>query len=961
MIRRSIIIFILVLAGSVLRAQYYDTGQEPASFSWEKLESHHFTFIYPETYSDRIDRVVYSFERAYDLLKGSYKEPLLDNIPVIIHNHTVQSNGYVVWAPKRIELYPLPGQDNIPMDHIEQLALHELMHVLQMHSFKRGISKSLSWLFGEQYTGALGIYTPYWFLEGEAVIAESAWSYSGRGRYPFFEKRLKAVLLDKDDIYSYDKLLFGSYRDYTPDHYQFGYQMSAWARINLEENIWQRAMDYIALKPYTLNPFNVALKKYSDHSKEDIYYETMVSLRNRWQDEEEKYMRLEYPALNPSKGNDYINYYSPVAAGKDSIIAVKTSLYDVPRFVLVNPSVGEEKRLHTPGYIWPYRINYAKGIIVWAEKFNDPRWANREYSVIKKLDIRSGESHTLTVRSRLFGPDISPDGKYIVAAESTVDHKNSIVILDASSGAVVSRHESPGNSFISYPSWSDDMKEIVFISSTEKGEGIRALDTQTGAWLTYLEEGRDDLQSVRKKASALYFSSSASGIDNAYMMEEGGDTRRITSSRFGISDLSLARDGIIFSDYTAGGNNIALAGSDKSYGNLPVESTISDRAVNKLDSEEKLAWDEQYTLPSHYKKENYSKAGNLFRFHSWMPFYTDINNISYSELPLRPGAMVMTQNNLSTLISTIGYEYRNSEHLFHTGISWKGWYPAIDFRMTYGGSPVIYNGGDTSVYPSKIYNRFSSNTSIYVPLHFNRGRFRQTLWPSVNISYHNNYIVDEDKDMFDYGQTLISSRLYLSNLHRMAYRDIWPRLGQVIDLNYSRSLSDSDLYGPVYTLRTAFYFPGLLRNHGLKLAYQAEMKEFRRLILQNRISLPRGYQHVIAEKVNSFSMDYAFPLFYPDFHLGSLMYVNRIRNTVFADYAISNDIYDSDQGGIIEGRDYLSSLGMELLADFYLLRIPVRLSGGVQAAYLPYEKSFHFGLLLNMDVFGFVLSDRRSY
>ncbi|MEE4214455.1 MAG: hypothetical protein V2I34_05275 [Bacteroidales bacterium] len=961
MIRKGIILIILALAGSGLRAQYYDTGQEPASFSWEKLESHHFTFIYPASYSDRIDRMVYSFERAYDLLKGSYKEPILNNIPVIIHNHTVQSNGYVVWAPRRIELYPLPGQDNIPMDHIEQLALHELMHVLQMHSFKRGISKTLSWVFGEQYTGALGIYTPYWFLEGEAVIAESAWSYSGRGRYPFFEKRLKAVLLDKDDIYSYDKLLFGSYRDYTPDHYQFGYQMSAWARINLEENVWQRAMDYTALRPYTLNPFNIALKKYTAHSKEDIYFETMVSLRNRWKEEEEKYERPEYRYLNPGKGKDYINYYSPVAAGKDSIIAVKTSLYDVPRFVLVDTSVGEEKRLHTPGNIWPYKINYAKGIIVWAETYNDPRWANREYSVIKRLDIESGLSQTLTKRSRLFGPDISPDGQYIVAAESTVDHKNSIVILDAVTGEILSRHASPGNRFISYPSWSDDMKEIVFISSNEKGEGIMSLDTRTGAWLTYLEEGRDDLQSVRKKGSGIFFTSSASGTDNAFLMEEDGDISRITSSRFGITDLAFSGDDIIFSDYTADGNSIAIAGTGQRYGDLSRESTIGDRPINKIDRDEKLVWDEEYTLPSNYEREKYSKAGNLFRFHSWMPFYSDINNISFSDIPVRSGAMVMTQNNLSSLISTIGYEYRDREHLLHSLISWKGWYPAVDFSMTYGGAPVIYNGSDSSKYPSELHNRFSSRTTVYVPLRFNHGRFRQTLWPSVDINYRNNYIINEDKDMFDYGQTLITSRLYFSNLHRMSYRDIWPRYGQVIDLNYSSSLFDSDLYGPVYTLRTAFYFPGIFRNHGLKLSYQAEMKEFRRLIIQNRIALPRGYNYVIAEKLNSFSLDYAFPVLYPDFHFAGLIYVNRIRNTLFADYAISNDIYDSDQGGIIEGRDYLSSAGVELLADFYLFRIPVKLSGGLQAAYLPYERSFHFGLLLNMDVFGFVLSDRRPY
>ncbi|HDZ41888.1 MAG TPA: hypothetical protein ENH59_09470 [Bacteroidetes bacterium] len=961
MIKKADIALILILAGPLLRAQYYDTGQEPASIKWERLDSYHFSFIYPESYTDRIEKVVYSFEKAYDLLKGSYNEPILANIPVIIHNHTTESNGYVAWAPSRIELYPYPGQDNIPMDHIEQLALHELMHVLQMHSFRRGMSKALSYIFGEQYTGGLGIFTPYWFLEGEAIIAESAWSYSGRGRYPFFEKRLRAVLLEKDGIYPYDKLLFGSYRDYTPDHYQFGYQMSAWARTTFGEAVWQKPMDYTALRPYTLNPFNAALRKYTKHTKEDIYFETMVYLRNKWMNEEDKAERLKYLPLNPEKNNEYINYYSPVHAGQDSIIAVKTSFYQAPQFVLVNTQTGSETRLHTPGNIWPFKINYASNVIVWAETFNDPRWANREYSVIKTLDIKTGRSHTLTKQSRLFAPDISPDGKLIVASESTVDHENSIVILDAISGKIISRHNSPANRFITYPSWSDDMKEIVFISSNEMGEGLMSLFTETGQWKTYLDEGREDLQSVRKRESTLFFISSASGIDNAFMMDEGGDINQISSARFGISDISFPGDGILFSDYSAEGNNIAVAGIDRRYRTAGKERAAEEGFINDLDREEKLVWQEDYSLPVNYEKKKYSKITSLFRFHSWMPFYTDLNNISFSEVPVSPGAMIMTQNNLSSLISTLGYEYKNKEHLIHSGISWKGWYPAIDFRMTYGGEPLIYNSNDTSIYPSVIYKRFSSSTTLYVPLHFYRGRFIQTLWPSVNINYSNKYVLDEDKQMFDYGQTLINTRLYFSNLHKMSYRDIWPRYGQVLDIYLTTSAADRDLYGPVYTLRTAFYFPGIIRNHGLRLRYQAEKQDFRRLLIHNRISLPRGYKHIISENLKSFSIDYAFPLAYPDFHLGNFFYINRIRNTVFYDYSISNNQYDTRQHEQFEGRDYLSSAGVELLADFYLLRIPVKFSAGVQAAWMPFEKSSHLDFLINMDVFGFVLGRSRPY
>ncbi len=964
--KRITILLILLLAAAGLRAQYYDTGQEPASVKWERLESHHFSFIYPESYSSRIAMAVFSFERAYELLKGSYKEPLLGKIPVIIHNHTTRSNGYVAWAPGRVELYPYPGQDNIPMDHMEQLALHELMHVLQMHSFKRGVSRFMTYIFGEQYTGALGIFTPYWFLEGEAVLAESAWSYSGRGRTPSFEKKLKAALLDNDIVYSYDRMLFGSYRDFTPNHYQYGYQMSAWARTNFGDKIWQKPMDYTALRPYTLNPFNAALRKYTDHSKEDIYFETMVFLKKRWTEEEEKIGYRNYLSLNPEKNNEYINYYSPLAAGKDSIIAIKTSLSHIPSIVLIDTGTGEETRLHSPGSIWPYRINISGNTVVWAETRRDPRWENREYSVINTLDIQSGTVRTLSRQSRLFSPDISPASGLIAAAESTAEQNNSMVIMDAVTGEVKSRYHIPGNIHISMPSWSDDGKEIIFISSTEKGEGIMSLIPSTGEWKTYIEESRNDLQSVRKSGGSVFFVSSASGVDNAFRIDDKGEIYRLTSSRFGISDISVAADSLLFSDYRAGGNDIASTGrdpeADKALSDMSASEEIKrERFIDELDREEKLVSPAEYNLPSNYKKERYSKWSNLFRFHSWMPFYADINNISYEDIPVSPGATIMTQNNLSSLISTIGYEYSGSEHLFHSNISWKGWYPAVDFNISYGGEPGILRGSDTTAVPSELYKRLSTNTTVYLPLHFNHSRFRQTLWPSVNIKYLNRYVLNEDGQAFDYGQTLVNMRLYFSNLYNMAYRDIWPKYGQVLDLYYTSSLFDHDLYGPVSSVRTAFYFPGIIEDHGLRLRYQYEKQEFRRLLVHNRISLPRGYKHIIAEELSTYSADYALPLAYPDFRLGRFLYANRIRNTFFYDYSAAENIYDTGEQEQREGRHYYSSTGIELMADFYLLRIPVRLSAGVQAAWLPAKKSSHFELLLNMDVFGFVLSRDRSY
>ena len=83
---------------------------------------------------------------------------------------------------RRMELYPTPEQNTIPLAPEKQLAIHELAHVFQMESLNQGFSKAMSFLFGEQFTGIVSSLLPLWFLEGDAVFAESVLTESGRGR-----------------------------------------------------------------------------------------------------------------------------------------------------------------------------------------------------------------------------------------------------------------------------------------------------------------------------------------------------------------------------------------------------------------------------------------------------------------------------------------------------------------------------------------------------------------------------------------------------------------------------------------------------------------------------------------------------------------------------------------------------------------------------------------------------------
>lgn len=964
MIKNPAIYLVLLLSlTNSIKGQYYDTGQDPSSLKWQKLKTDHFLFIYPESYNLTARKTAVIFENALTLLKGRYGEPEIRNLPVILHNYSIESNGYVAWAPKRIELFPLPGQDNIPMSHIEQLALHELTHVLQIQGFRKGISKPLSYILGEQYTGALSIYTPFWFLEGDAVISETAYSLSGRGRQPAFERRLRAMLLDNDKPYSYDKMVSGSLKDFVPNHYQFGYQMTAWTISKYGRESFSRSIDKIARMPYSIDPFNISLVKNTGLTKKKIYYETMYYLRQKWSEEDRANKLLKYDTLTPCRGKEEVNYYSPISAGNGNIYAIRTSLYDVPRIVEISNNGNDEKVIFTPGYIWPFRINTSNGIIVWAENHNDPRWDNRGYSVLKYYNTEKKLTGQIPGKTRLFSPDISPDGLYLVSSSSTPTYENHLVITEMSTGREIARHPTPGNIMAVMPSWSENQENILFISYSDNGEGIVSYNTLSGEWKRHMEDQRNDLQSVRMRNDSIFFVSSLSGIDNIFCLTPAGDKIRLTSSRFGISSISLDGEFLLFSDYTSEGFNI---GRQKINSSFPAD-IVSDLPkqllmVGSIDQAGKLLSSETADIPDSYSISEYRKALHLFNFHSWMPFYSDINDISVNDPEVNPGIMVMSQNHLSTLFSTLGYEYNNGDHLLHSRITWKGWYPVIDFELTYGGSPAIIQNDDINAEPSVIYPGLKASGLIYLPLRFSNSRFTQTVWPSLKLSYTNNYVYEEDAGLYDYGQSLLTSRLYFSNFQRMAARDIWPRWGQVIDYHNIYSPGDPDLYGPLNSLSATLYFPGLFRNHGLKLRYQYEKQNFSKFILYNRISLPRGYNNIISEELKSYSADYVMPVVYPDFNIRNLIYITRIRSAFFYDFSRGNENYYVEDKELRQGEEIFSSTGTELLADFYLFRIPFRFSAGVQAAYLPFEERTCFKALFNIDIFGFVINkDKHPY
>ena len=179
----------------------------------------------------------------------------------------------VAWAPKRVELYATPPQNDGTQTWLDHLATHEYRHVVQMDDLERGFTQILNTIFGQQATAlVVGLYLPLWFMEGDAVCTETVLGESGRGREPEFEQELRAQLLEKG-AYSYDKAVLGSYKDYVPNRYNLGYYLVGKSRQHYGDEFWRNTIVRIGESPMKVNCFSAGLKMGMKDQRQAMFQE----------------------------------------------------------------------------------------------------------------------------------------------------------------------------------------------------------------------------------------------------------------------------------------------------------------------------------------------------------------------------------------------------------------------------------------------------------------------------------------------------------------------------------------------------------------------------------------------------------------------------------------------------------------------------------------------------------------
>ncbi|MDR3118505.1 MAG: hypothetical protein LBU44_03670 [Mediterranea sp.] len=888
---------VLALTAAVCaRAQFVDYGADPSHYKWNIVRTKHYSLIYPHGNDSMARRYVSFLETSYPHVERTIGRPLKKKYPVVLHPGNMLSNGMVSWAPRRMEIIPTPSSDLYAQAWDRQLVIHESRHVMQTGKLMRGLFRPLYFLLGEQSQGVAALFVPNWFFEGDAVSTETALSKSGRGRLPEFHMIYRAHRM-AGTFFSFDKWNLGSYKDDTGTYYALGYNLTAYARHQFGEDVWKRVSTHYT-RHVAIPPFGKAIKNVTGISSGQLFEQTFGFLEEEWKEQENAWRQSGSKPDRLSPADKRYNAYNyPQALNDSAVLVVKSGLEDLTALVIIEK--GKEKHVAYMGRI-NSRIALNGNKVYWTEYVPGLRWAHQNYSELKCCDLNTGRITTITRRTRYQSPTIDPEGKRAAVSEFSVSGENHVVLVDAQTGAVYARHRVPGNAFAKELACTDDGDVIATVVGDD---GIRLLRlyTQTGAWRELLPATTANITATVWQNGKLFFESGLNGTNNIYEYDPAGKTfSRLTAARFGAFTPALSADGkrLLFADFQVNGYHLAALPAD-SLKREPADFAQPHRfeLAETLSGQERFNMDTAAVRPVEFKPKRYYKASHLFNIHSWAPFYYDVTEVvdlrtdDFSTV-IKPGAMLVSQNALNTAVAQAGWYYDGERH-GKLSMTYTGWFPAIDLTVDYGSKAFnmewVLNEENKKVTSLKQASRtlFEAKARVYLPLNLTRNHYVRGLQPSVTYLFTNNKYQQFTSGKFREFQYLLSE-IHFYNYRKMAKQDILPRWGYRLSLQHLFSPFNSENYGEIYAARLTGYLPGLVRGDGLmlRLTYQYQDLDGKHLYLPRQVSnAPRGYGYPIAtQRLTGVQADYSFKLFNPDFSVGPLLYIQRVRGNVFYDY-----------------------------------------------------------------------------
>ncbi len=956
--RRALHILLALIAVVVAEraaAQYYTWGSD-APQKWSTLRTRDVRMIYPDTVADIAARTLFYVRNLQPVIDRGFRHGPM-RIPFVMHPENFQSNGLVMYLPKRVEFLTSPLVDGYAMPWHKQLAAHEYRHAVQYNNLDRGVIRALSYILGQQGSTIGLLFMPIWAMEGDATLFETSVSSFGRGLQPSFSmgyRAMEGVGRRRDGTLrrNTDKWFCGSYRDYVPDHYELGFQICSYAWQHYGENVWDKVSRFSIRNPYMIATTKIALGKYYGTDVGDLFRATFDRLEEHWSALPE--VAGPERILTPLPEENYTIYRWPLAMPDGGVVALKSDYARPERFVSIDPATGEERPLAGTGYVSTRPI-VAGGRLWWTEYRRSKLFEQRVNSQLCYMDLdelrpraERGIRRVLyptAVGERVAWVEYSPDGIYTVVSGDD-------------------RYAAPRGSELHGMAWDNATEALYVLVTDDDGMHIARIDSAGLHAVT--RPAYVTLSDLTAGDGRLYFGSIQSGRDEVHCLDlASGRQWRMSESRYGGFDGSPRGDSILVTDYTRHGYRVTMIPADTVGREEVVYEELPRNLVNppqpnlhtiNLDTLRFTPAD-SVAQAADYPTKRYRKVPNLVNIHSWMPVAMNPFDLADEQhINLNVGVTLMSQNLLSNTEAYASYGWnRNEGSLWNLGIRYFGLGVRFDVAASYGGNQMFYRLAQFDEVTSKpVYQTMPSPDRYYsfdvaatLPLYFQSGYHTRRLSISTGWNYSNGMVADMDGIVWEDGKISNIQRVgFQEGLHklsfsatfadqvRMAHRDFAPRWGYTLSAAYTVNPSN-DNFSDLVLLYGSAYIPGFAPHHSLRLAatYQTSIGGYKfpsgyaPLSYRSTRLIPRGFSSsdILSNNYTAVSLDYQLPLCYPEGGIGSLLYFKRIRLNVGGDYARFRDVTQSGMAW----RE-LWAVGGDLIFDINLFRQPAAATSSVK-------------------------------
>ncbi|MCW3093258.1 MAG: hypothetical protein JWP81_4327 [Ferruginibacter sp.] len=874
--KRLLVPFLLFCLPAYLHAQQF--GGNPSSLKWNQINNPQTRIIFPRGMDSQANRI----NNINRLLKNTTAYSIGGNQRkwnIILLNQATIANAYVRMAPIMSELNLVPDQNNFTTGSLrsdDNLIIHENRHIQQFSNFNTGLTKVFSFFLGQEgQLLANGIAIPDYFFEGDAVWQETLVSAQGRGRMPSFYNGMKSLWLG-DKNYSWMKLRSGSLKDYTPDYYQLGYQLVAYGYEKYGEDFWRKVTaDAVHFKGL-FYAFNKAIERHSGKTYQQFREDALQYFKERSITVELK----NTPPVNYITAvtkNNVTDYLFPAFVNDDTIVVTKQSYKENSSFyLLVN---GKEQKIRVKDIVIDDYFSYRNGRIVYAAYQSDPRWANRSYSVIRLLDIHTRQQRQLSSRSKYFSPDINEDGSEVLAVSVNPNGNNSLHRISAGSGELTKELPNPHNYFFTQTKYIDNNTAISAVRNPEGKMCLVKVDLTNGETERMTPFSFNVIGYPLVKGDTVYFSAMNKNADKIFAVRMSDKkVFQLTNNINGIYQPAINSKGeMLFTAFTADGSRLGkmdLAAkkwpevNDSNFTNTPDLYTVTALRKKGAGILYNLTDSSNTITP-------YRKGLHLFNYHSWRP---EVNDPEYSY-------SLYSDNVLSSFNNTVQYTFNRSDHSHTFGVfeTFAGWFPVLSLGTEY----TLNRSLDTALGKSVQFNAGKLNARISIPLSFIGGRTSKFLNFGGGYNIEQLYYRGIGKNVFD-NKSVKYTNFFLafSNASRQARQHINPRWAQSISLSYRDAFTLINSHK--FVGNSAFYFPGLFTNHSLVINASYQKRDTLGDLFSNNFSYSRGYEALSTRRMYKLGANYHFPLVYPDWGFGNMIFFQRIRANAFYDHTIAH-------------------------------------------------------------------------